>query len=170
MNFITKKMTDLESRIFLMAYIFSNVVALLMLVAAFKFPRIARLLFFLLFAWASWANWKTSQATPLAYLDYSRSAFLDIYKQFINGWFSAHIKLAVGFIATCQGLIAISTLLRGTVYRIGITGGILFLIAILPLGFYAAFPCTLIMAIALHFIYKNSQDYIWIGHNNVVAV
>lgn len=156
-------MGDTGSKIFLVAYISSNIAALIMLVAAIKYPRVARLMFFLLFAWACWANWSTALSTPQFYLDYARSAFLAAYKSFITGWFSRHIIMAVGFIATCQALIAVSVLLKGTVYKTGITGGIIFLLAILPLGFYAAFPCTLIMAIAMYLLFKHSQDYIWVS-------
>jgi len=155
-------MTNLESRIFLIAYIVSNVMAMIMLIAAIKWPRAARLLFFILFAWACWVNWRTALDSPQLYLEYERSSFLDIYKQFINGWFSQHILLSVGFIATCQGLIACAMLLKGVLFKIGCIGGMVFLVAILPLGFYAAFPCTLVMAIAFYFMIKKNADFIWV--------
>ena len=154
-------MTDLESRIFLIAYTVSNAVAILMLIAAIKWPRVARILFFLLFAWACWANWRFSTESPNVYLEYADSAFLDIYKQFINGWFSQHIPLAVGFIATCQGLIALSMFDDGWIFKAGCIGGIIFLASILPLGFYAAFPCTLIMAIAMFIMLRKQKSFSW---------
>jgi hypothetical protein len=154
-------MTDLESRIFLVAYTVSNLVAIFMLFAAMKWPRIARALFFLLFAWASLANWRISTESPNLYLQYADSAFLDIYKQFINGWFASHIQITVGFIATCQGLIALCMFTKGSLFKIGCTGGIVFLISILPLGFYAAFPCTLIMAIAMFMMLRKQKSFMW---------
>lgn len=167
-------MDDTGSNIFLIAYISSNIVALIMLAAAIKYPRIARLMFFLLFAWACWANWSTALSTPQFYLDYARAAFLDAYKSFINGWFSRHIPLAVGFIATCQALIAVSVLLKGPVYKTGVAGGIIFLLSILPLGLYSAFPCTLIMSIAMYLLFKYSQNYIWVytpkAQDDLIAV
>jgi len=154
-------MTDLESRIFLVAYAASNLAAIIMLYAALKWPRVARVLFFLLFAWACWANWEISTESPNLYLQYADAAFLDIYKQFINGWFSSHIQLMVGFIATCQGLIALSMFMKGWIFKIGCTGGIVFLISILPLGFYAAFPCTSIMAIAMFIMLRKQNSFTW---------
>lgn len=160
-------MTDLESRIFLIAYIASNVVGLIMLVSAIKWPRVARILFCVLFAWACWANWKISSESPSAYLDYADAAFLDSYKQFINGWFSKNIPLVVGFIATCQGLIALSMLFNNILFKIGCIGGIIFLVAILPLGFYAAFPCTLIMAAAMFIMLIKQKHFRWYKHQPI---
>ena len=140
----------------------SNVVAILQLTAAIKWPRIARVSFFLLFAWASWTNWKTSQQTPQFYLDYADFTWSRWYRTFINGWFAEHIKSVVGFVAICQGLIAVSMLLKGRTFKSGCIGGILFLVSILPLGIGAGFPCTATMAIALFILLKkNSSFFLW---------
>src|SRR5215469_13676826 len=131
---------------YLTLYIISNAVAVIMLFVAWKAPRFARLLFILLFAWASYTNWSYAVNNPNAYLNYSDLSLLNTYKQFILGWFSRHISIAVGFIATCQALIAISMLLKGWIFKTGCIGAIMFLIAIAPLGVGAAFPCTIILA------------------------
>ena len=133
----------------------SNIVAVLQLFAAFKWPAIARFSFFFLFAWASWTNWVTSQHTPHVYLEYADFAWSRAYREFITGWFSQHIELAVGCIATCQALIAIAILLKGFLFLIGCIAAIIFLLAILPLGIGAGFPCTAIMAIALLVLLKK---------------
>ncbi|HEX5152203.1 MAG TPA: hypothetical protein VFW07_12200 [Parafilimonas sp.] len=147
---------------YLALYIISNAVALLILLAAWKTPKIARLLFFLLFAWASYTNCKFAVHNPTAYLEYANLSFLNIYIEFIQGWFSRHIMAAVGFIATCQGLIAISMLLKGWIFKTGCIGAMIFLIAIAPLGVGSGFPCTVIMAAALLIILKKSPaQYLW---------
>jgi hypothetical protein len=57
-------MKGLDNQLYVTLLIFSNIVAILQVIAAIKWPRIARLSFFLLFAWASWTNWTESQRAP----------------------------------------------------------------------------------------------------------
>ncbi|MGZ5134230.1 MAG: hypothetical protein ACXWCG_03740 [Flavitalea sp.] len=158
-------MKALENQTFLIAYIISNALAIIFFIAALKRPRICRFLFSVLFGWASWANWNMAINNPHDYLNYADLAFLEIYKTFITGWFSDHIQIAVSFIATGQALIAISLLLKGLIYKLGLIGGIIFLIAIIPLGIGSAFPCTLILAISLGLM-LNQDQYIWKHEQN----
>ncbi|MEP7107405.1 MAG: hypothetical protein ABI760_05470 [Ferruginibacter sp.] len=155
-------MKGLDNQLYLLMLIVSNVVAILQLIAAIKLPRVARISFFLLFAWACWINWKTSQQTPHLYLDYAGLTWSGWYRTFINGWFKDHIEPAVGFIATCQGLIAISLLLKGWMFKIGCVGAIVFLVAILPFGVGAGFPCSAILAVAIYILSKKeSNSFVW---------
>ncbi len=160
-------MKGLDNTTYLLMYSISNAVALLMLWAAWKHPRIARLMFFLLFAWASWTNWNMALYNPQFYIEYADLSFLNVYKQFIRGWFSNHITEAVGFIATCQALIAVSMLLKGWVIKAGVIGAIIFLLAIAPLGVGSAFPFSLIASAALYFIFRShANDYLWINNKS----
>jgi hypothetical protein len=162
-------MKGFDNPTYLLLYCISNAVALLLLWAAWGRPRIARLLFFLLFAWASWTNWTTALSNPQFYIEYADLSFLNVYKQFIRGWFSHHITAAVGFVATCQALIAVSMLLKGWMLKLGIIGAIIFLIAIAPLGVGSAFPFSLITSAALYFIFRNREnDYLWINNSKAV--
>ncbi|WP_153797251.1 hypothetical protein [Foetidibacter luteolus] len=142
-------MKGLENPTYLLLLIISNVAALLMIVLAVKWPRISRMVLATLFGWACYINWKTSQLTPQVYLEYGNLAWTPFYREFINGWFAGNIKLAVGGIATCQGLIALGLLAGGRLLKIAGTGAILFLLAIIPLGVGSGFPATLLMAIAM---------------------
>ena len=163
-------MKGLDNELYIILLTISNVVAILQLITAIKWPRIARFSFFLLFAWASWTNWIESQLRPQFYLDYANLTWSDGYRNFINGWFSEHIQIAVGFIATCQGLIAISMLLKGWIFRIGSIGAIIFLLAILPFGVGSGFPCTAIMAAAIVILLrKHNNEFIW-QKNNLIGV
>ncbi|HEY1114627.1 MAG TPA: hypothetical protein VGE66_13740, partial [Chitinophagaceae bacterium] len=83
------------------------------------------------------------------------------YRHAIHGWFSQHIVLAVGIIATCQAFIAVSMLLKGWIFKAGAAGAILFLVGIAPLGVGAAFPATLIMALAMGVLMNKAQAYLW---------
>ena len=155
-------MNGFENTTYLLMYIISNIVALLLLWTAWKRPRAARLLFFLLFAWASWTNWSTALNNPQFYIEYADFSFLSVYKQFIRGWFSKHITEMVIFIAACQALIAISMLLKGWVLKTGAIGAIIFLLAIAPLGVGSAFPFSLIASAALYLIIrKGANEYLW---------
>jgi hypothetical protein len=155
-------MKGLDNSAYFTLYIISNAVALIMLLAAWKAPRISRLMFFLLFAWASYTNWTEAIRSPQVYLGYADLAFLDLYKQFILGWFSKHITAAVGFIATCQALIAVAMFWKGLIFKIGVVCAIIFLLAIAPLGVGSAFPCTVIVALTLYVILKKPKhDFLW---------
>lgn len=155
-------MNGSDNQLYVMLLIIANLVAVLQLVASVKWPRIARLSFFMLFAWASWANWKTCLQNPLTYLEYADLTWSNWYKNFINGWFANNIRVVVSFIATCQAMIAIAMLLRGWIYSAGCIAAIVFLLAILPLGIGAGFPCTAIMAIGCYILFrKQPVNFLW---------
>jgi hypothetical protein len=150
-------MKGLDNETFVLLYIVSNALAIILLIMSTLWPKVTRFLFFTLFAWASWTNWNGAINNPDFYLNYADLSFLSVYKAFIEGWFSRHIVLTVGFIASAQALIAVSMLLKGAIYKLGIIGGVLFLIAIIPLGAGSAFPCTLITAIAMLILWKQDS-------------
>jgi hypothetical protein len=154
-------MKGFENHSYLLAYIISNSLALLFLLISARWPKAGRPIFSLLFAWAGWINWRTAINSPQHYLDYSDLA-IPIYQQIIRGWFSRHITLVVGLIASCQLLIAGSLLLKGRIYKIAVIGAVVFLLAIMPLGVGSGFPCTLILAVTLYFyLFNHSGNYIW---------
>lgn len=163
-------MKGLENQQYLIALIISNVAAILLVAVAYKWPRVARFLFFLLFAWASWMNWTTAVQRPESYLEYGELAFSSMYRRIINGWFSSHITPVVGAIATCQALIALCMWLNNKILMAGLAGGILFLLAILPLGTGAGFPSGAIMAIALVLIWRRDDHRcLWERSRNKVV-
>ncbi|WP_018617464.1 hypothetical protein [Segetibacter koreensis] len=153
-------MKGLEDQTFLVGYLISNAFALILLFFSVFFPKVARVLFFILFASASYINWKLSLQSPEDYVRTSEAA-LGIYRLFITGWFSKHVVLVVGSIATAQSFIAVSLLLKGWFYKAGVIGAIVFLVAIMPLGIASAFPSTLIMAYAMVWLLKEKPDYVW---------
>ena len=155
-------MKGLENQSYLIGFIAFNLLAILFVVASIKMPRFSRGLFFLLFGWACWMNWTYSQNNPEAYQEYSALTFSNVYKEFITGWFKSHTALMVGVIATCQGLIAISMWLKGVLFKIGSIGGIVFLLAIAPLGVGSGFPCTVVFAIALTILYRKGNNFLWL--------
>jgi hypothetical protein len=151
-------MKGLDNQLYVILLLISNAIAVLQLVAAVKWPRIARWSFFLLFAWACWMNWSTSLQTPEVYLDYANLTWGSWYGNFINGWFAQHIPLAVGAIASCQGLIAIAMLLKGWFFKAGAIAAIIFLLCIVPFGVGSGFPATVIMAAAIFILLKKHNN------------
>lgn len=127
----------------LLANIISNVVAALILVVAWRWRNVGRLLFVLLFLWAAQINLRTAILTPTAYLDYARWA-IPPYRAFILGPFARHITAFVAVIAVGQLAIAVLVALRGAAVRLGVLGALTFLLAIAPLGRGSAFPFSLI--------------------------
>jgi len=163
-------MKGLENDNNLILFIISNAVSLLVLWAAWKNTRLARLLFFLLFAWASWTNWNTALFSPGTYLGEADLTFFNFYREFILGWFSGHITEAVGFIATCQALIAISMILKRWWLKAGGIGAIIFLLAIAPLGVGSAFPCTVILAGAMYIVLMApGHNFLWMRNKYKLA-
>ena len=157
-------MKGLDNQIFLIAYIISNVLGILFLISSFTLPRLSRLLYAILFGWASWANWNMIINNSQDYLSYADLTFLTFYRSFILGWFKDHVQLSVGLIAAAQAVIAISLLMKGQVYKLGLLGGILFLVAIIPLGVGSAFPCTAMLAAGL-IVLRNEDTWLWQSNN-----
>lgn len=148
------------SSLLLIAFGFSNLVALLILWAAFRRPPLARLALVLLFGWAAWVNYSAARETPEVYLNYSRYA-IKWYALFIDGWFRQHVTPVVTCIAVGQALIAIGMLYRGFWLKAACIGTIVFLLAIAPLGFGAAFPFSLIVSFAAWKIQKREHPALW---------
>jgi hypothetical protein len=149
---------------YVLALVISNIVALIILYFARKRPRIARLLLFLLFGWAAFTNWNMAMNSPQEYVSFADLAFLGIYKRFINGWFSQHGALMIAAIAIGQLLIALAMLWKGWLFKLGSIGGIIFLVAIIPLGVGSAFPFPIITALAFYILYRQKiVDVLWKG-------
>ena len=147
---------------YLIPWIATNIIAILILVAAFKKPKLARLLFVLLFGWACWINYTTARLDPYDYLNYAAFTPVGFYHDFITGWFEEHITSMVTLIAVGQGLIALGMLLKGWLVRIAGIGAIIFLLAIAPLGIGSGFPATVITAVAVYVILKNDDlNWLW---------
>lgn len=147
---------------YLIPYIISNLLFLLCLVAAIKKPIWSRLFLAMVFLWAAGMNFWTAKATPEVYLEYSGLTFLRFYREFINGYFSQHIKPFVFLVAMGEFGIFIGLLLNKGWVKLACFGGMVFGLAIAPLGIGSAFPATVTMALALGVLSrKKSHDFIW---------
>ena len=150
-------------REYLIPWLISNSIAIIILISAFKKPKVARLLFVLMFLWACVFNYYTAQKTPNDYLNYAAISPVDLYTSFINGWFKSHVTTMVSLIAFGQGLIAIGLLLKGWIVRLACFGAIIFFIAITPLGIGSGFPFTIITSVSIYLILKKDDlNYLWV--------
>jgi hypothetical protein len=86
---------------------------------------------------------------PNVYISGFGQTAIDFYKEIIYGPFSENPGLYVTLIAIGQILVGALMWSKKLWYNAGVLGGIIFLLAIAPLGVGSAFPSTLIMAIGL---------------------
>lgn len=127
----------------------SQVVASAILALSIWHQNAARWLIAALFLAAGAFNFYVSMTNSSAYLEYSKTALIPIYSDFISGWFSGHVSLLVGTIAIgqlcCSVLLAVGR--RWAV--LGAIGVTIFLLAIAPLGVGSAFPFSIMVSLAV---------------------
>jgi hypothetical protein len=123
-----------------------------MIFICFKWPKIGKVAWGIIFILAGIFNIYTGVSNPQAYVDYGQHA-VGLYQKFIYGLFSSYTSLIVSLVALGQILVGIFLLMKRTLFFLGIVGGIIFLLAISPLGIGSAFPSTLLMAISLVLLY-----------------
>jgi hypothetical protein len=147
---------------YLIPFLVSNLVFGLTIVAALRKPMYARMFLAAFFLWATCINSTLAIRSPEVYLDYARLDAVPVYRDFINGFFSSHITPLVISIAAGQLFITIGLILNKTWTQLACFGGIVFGLAIAPLGVGSAFPSTVSMAIAFYILMrKYDHDYIW---------
>lgn len=155
------KLATMSEKAVWIAYTISNIIALLLLLGSWKLPHLTRLLFALLFGGGAWVNATTALEHPEFYLYYATDA-VPVYRAFIQGWFARHSQEMVLLIASGQVLIALSMFTKGCIFRSGCLGGIIFLLAIAPLGVGSAFPFSLTAGVALWLLYRRSSaHFLW---------
>ena len=130
-------------------YVASNLVALGLLFIAWRWSRVGQWLCALVFLWASITNATAAINQPHVYQEYAALTPFAVYKNFINGWFSAHAREMVLVIAVGQLAIAVLLMLPRPWRVLGVLGAIVFLMAIAPLGVGSAFPFSLTFIAAI---------------------
>jgi hypothetical protein len=136
----------MEQDLMSLPYIISNAVAVAIAITAMMWPTIARVLLSMIFVAAFALNLFTAITDPSVYMVFGELTPNEFYRSIIFGPFSKHSQVYVALIAFSQLLIGVFISYKGKLMKIAMIGGITFLLAISPLGFGAAFPCTLILA------------------------
>jgi len=143
---------------YLIPYVVSNVLSILLIFICYKWSKIGKIVWGTIFLAAGIFNVITSFRTPHVYVEaYGQTAVLPFYKDFIYGIFSDHTTLFVTLIASGQIVVSILLFLKKMLFKLGTIGGIVFLIAISPLGIGSAFPSTILMAISLFILFKKTS-------------
>jgi hypothetical protein len=133
-------------------YTVTHVITLSLIFICYIWPKIGKVAWGIIFILAGIFNIYTGISNPQAYVNYGSQA-VDLYKKFIYGVFSSYTSLIVSLIALGQILVGIFLFMKRTLFLLGILGGIIFLVAISPLGIGSAFPSTLLMSISLVLLY-----------------
>lgn len=125
----------------------------------YKWPKIGKVAWGIIFILAGIFNIYMGNSNPQAYVDYGQHA-VGLYQKFIYGLFSSYTSLIVSLIASGQIIVGIFLFMKKNLFVLGIGGGIIFLVAISPLGIGSAFPSTLLMSaslVLLYFRYKKAR-------------
>jgi hypothetical protein len=137
-------------REYLVPYLASNAIALVLLGLAFRKPAWVRWATIVIFTWAAWTNARLALTDPLEYQGFGELAVLEPYRRFIQGWFRGHTEWLVLPIAAGQLGIAVLVLVNSRWSRwVGAWSAIVFLTAIAPLGLGSAFPFSLTYGLAV---------------------
>ena len=139
-------------------YAISQIVFLFLLLASWRWFFVARFFWTIIFLGAGIFNFYTASTQPEVYLAYADGALLSFYKNFILCEFSRHPAFYVKSIAIGQMLVGVLLMGRGKVFKLGCLGGIIFLLAIAPLGVGSALPATLIGAAALVLLWRHGAE------------
>ncbi|MBN1479599.1 hypothetical protein JXA70_04955 [candidate division KSB1 bacterium] len=141
-----------------MPYLISQIVFLFLLFASLRWFALGRLLWIIIFLAAAIFNFCTASTQPEAYVMYAEGALLPFYKNFILGDFARHPGFYVKPIAVGQIFVGLLLTGRTRLFKLGCFGGVVFLVAITPLGVGAALPATLFGAMALALLWRRGTE------------
>jgi hypothetical protein len=128
-------------------YLVTSLVSILLLLAAWRRPRVGRLLFALLFLSAGVFNAVTALRTPQVYVEGFAPLAIGPFRELIERVVALAPDAFVLAIALGQFLVAAGLAFgRGWPVRAGAIGATVFLLAISWLGVGAAFPTNLVLA------------------------
>ena len=141
----------------LAAWIVSNAFALMLIALAWKLPKVCRAIFGFVFAAAALFNAMTVLTNAQAYVEgFGPQALFPFYENFIYGPFARHTAPFVLAIAAGQLALGLLMFARGTAFRLGLAGGMLFFLAIAPLGQGSALPMPLLGIAALWVLWHRT--------------
>jgi hypothetical protein len=135
-------------------YVITHAVTIILIIICYKWPKIGKVAWGIIFMLAGIFNIFMVIKDPQVYLGY-RDHAAEFYKFFLDGVFNSATIFIVCLIGAGQILVGIFLLRKGKLFLMGILGGIIFLVAIAPLGIGSAFPSTLLMALSLVLLHSR---------------
>jgi hypothetical protein len=139
--------------------ILSNLVAIFLIFLCFRSPKAGKNAFTILFVAAGIFNIITATISPQIYVEgFGPNATLRAYENFIYGAFKESPALYVIPIGIGQIAVGLLLLIKNVWYKLGVIGGIIFFIAIAPLGAASAFPTSLLLAFGLVVLAVKKDD------------
>jgi hypothetical protein len=142
---------------FMLPVILANLVALVIMLSSYNFPRFMRFIWGIIFIAAGVVNLITIINEPGIYVDAFGPGAIDFYKEIIYGPFSKQPGVYVALIAAGQIFVGSLIWSGGLWYYLGLTGGVIFMLAIAPLGVGSAFPSTVFLAFGLIFMMRKKR-------------
>jgi hypothetical protein len=136
-------------------YLGCNIFVLFLLLAAAKWPRVARSLFSVMFVGAGVWNLFASLTMPQFYLETYGHLATPLYAAFIYGPFAVDPALFVVPIAIGELAIGILATGTGRALQVGMVGSMIFLLAIAPMGVGSAFPFSLFGILAAYLLFRR---------------
>lgn len=136
-----------------------NLIAVGMTYLAWKRIHVGRFLFGGMFLGAGIFNLFYAFSDPEEYVYYADFAVFEAYRQFILGLFSEHVEMLLTLIGAAQIVVGIGFWSRERYLEYSALAGAVFLLAIVPLGWGAAFPAPVIMTIGAFLIYQKGADH-----------
>jgi|Deesub1362B_J571_1020462.scaffolds.fasta_scaffold00006_289 hypothetical protein len=127
-------------------YVVTHLITFGLIFICFKWPKVGKIAWAIVFLLAGGFNLWGALTNPERYIHGFGPTAIGFYQRFIYGPFSAHPSLFIGLIALGQLLVGLFLMLKKPFFSLGILGGIIFLLAISPLGVGSIFPSTLLMA------------------------
>jgi len=138
-------------------FIVSHILALVYVIAAWRWPRATRYVTGAGFAFAGAFNawWATKE--PAIYVAAYGPHAIAPYREFIYGAFARHTTAFVLAIAAGQMAVGVLAFAPLPLRRLSYLGAIVFLLAITPLGIGAAAPSTLIFAAGVALLFRERR-------------
>jgi len=131
-------------------WILANAASLLVCVVAYLWPRAGRALFAALFFITAAATGYLALTQPWFFIaGPADAARLVLYREFILGFFRAHVVALALALALLLFLIGLALVLGDALLPIGLTAGVVFLALLAPFGIWVAFPAPLLLALGL---------------------
>lgn len=138
----------------------THVLTFLLIFICYKWPKIGKVAWAVIFIAAGLFNIYSVISDSQLYVNTYGQHAIPLYQKFIFGLFSTNTILFVAMIAAGQILVGLFLFMKKMPLKLGVLGGILFLVAISPLGVGAAFPSTLLMAFSLVLMYIRYQKLV----------